>query len=71
MNEIQTRLIDLQYTSLGYAELYVAVATLFRRFDFDLVNVLRERDIDLMRDCFVGEPSLESPGVRATVKRAS
>lgn len=68
-NDTKTRLLRPRDHSLAYAELYTAIATIFRRFDFELLDVVRERDIDPMRDCFVGEPSLESPGVRVTLRR--
>lgn len=68
-NDTETRLLSLRNHSLAYAELYTAIATLFRRLDFELLDVVRERDIDPMRDCFIGEPSLESPGVHVTLRR--
>lgn len=45
------------------AELYLVVATVFRRFDMELYDTIRERDIDVVRDCFIGEVSPESRGV--------
>lgn len=50
--------------SLAYAEMYISLAMLFRRFDLQLYETYRARDIDLVRDCFVGETKKESPGVR-------
>lgn len=52
-----------QYYSLALAELYIVVACLFRRFDLQLHETFRERDIDTARDCFIGETSPESVGV--------
>ncbi|KAG9243560.1 cytochrome P450 [Calycina marina] len=53
---------------LGYefatAEIYIMLAAIFRRFDLDLFETTRERDVDFTRDCFLGQPSLESKGVR-------
>ena len=46
------------------AELYIVLATIFRRFDLELHDTVRERDIDVVRDSFLGEPSFESKGVR-------
>lgn len=40
------------------------IACLFRRFDLELYDTIRERDIDMKSDFFIGEPSLESLGVR-------
>jgi hypothetical protein len=45
------------------AEMYMTVATILRRFDLELYDTVRERDIDVVRDCFLGEPSFESKGV--------
>lgn len=41
---------------------------LFRRFDFELCGVDRKRDVDVKRDCFLGQPSRESQGVRVKVR---
>lgn len=41
---------------------------MFRGFDFELVDVVRERDVDVVRDCIVGFPSTESKGVRVKVR---
>lgn len=54
--------------NLAWAELYLASANVFKRFDFELMDVVRERDINIVRDCFVGFPSTESKGVRVRVK---
>jgi len=53
----------------AYAELYLAIAVLVRRFEFSLHETIRERDVDLTRDCFIGDTSLDSPGVRVKVVR--
>ncbi|KAH9885949.1 putative flavonoid 3-hydroxylase [Xylariomycetidae sp. FL2044] len=50
--------------NLGYAELYIALASLFRRRTLELYDVIKERDIDIVRDCFIGEVSLETKGVK-------
>lgn len=50
--------------NFALAELYTVIACLFRRFDLELHDTTRERDIDYARDCFIGEPSPESVGVR-------
>ena len=46
------------------AELYITIACVFSRFDLQLHDTIRARDIDSVRDCFVGEVSPESRGVR-------
>lgn len=47
--------------------MYIALATLLRRFDFELYEVVRERDINHHRDCFLGEPRDDTKGVRVKV----
>lgn len=53
--------------SLAYAELYLTVAILVRRFDFELYMTER-KDVDIARDCFVGQSEIGSKGVRVSVK---
>jgi len=48
---------------LAYANLYHVLAALFRRFDLELVDTVRERDVDIARDQFVSKPSKGSRGV--------
>ena len=50
--------------SFALAELYITLACLFHRYDLELYDTIRERDIDVARDCFIGEPSPSSVGVR-------
>lgn len=52
------------------AELYIFIACLFQRFELQLYDTIRERDIDTARDFFIAETSPESPGVRAKVVKA-
>ncbi|CAL8576589.1 hypothetical protein XPA_002464 [Xanthoria parietina] len=52
----------------AWAELLICTAILFRRFAFELVDVDRARDIDVQRDCFLGQPSRESRGLRVKVR---
>lgn len=53
--------------SLANTELYLAVAAVFWRFELELVDTNRERDVDSSRDCFTGEASAKSKGVRVLV----
>lgn len=53
--------------NLALAELYLILGTVFRRFDLELFETTKERDIDIARDCFIGEPSKQSKGVRSRV----
>ena len=55
------------FYSLAYAEIYLGLAAMFRRFELELFDTLRKRDVDTVRDCFVGMPSPESKGVRLKV----
>ena len=58
-------------SSFAWAELLIAAAAIFRRFDFELFETDRKRDVDAQRDCFLGEPSKESRGVRVRIRRAT
>jgi hypothetical protein len=57
----------IELCNFAYAELYLPLSTLFRRFDLQLFETYRKRDIDHVRDCFLGEPDPQSPGVRVKV----
>jgi cytochrome P450 len=54
---------------MGFAmtELHITLATIFRRFDFELYGTTREKDIDTARDCFLAETLPGSLGVRVKV----
>ncbi|KAF2164366.1 hypothetical protein M409DRAFT_25245 [Zasmidium cellare ATCC 36951] len=54
-------------TNVAYAEMYLAVAALVARFDFEFVDFDMKRDLEVTRDTFVGMPSKESRGVRVKV----
>lgn len=49
---------------LAMAELYLVLGTMFRRFDMDLYHTVKEDDVDVARDCFIGEPKVSSLGIR-------
>jgi hypothetical protein len=53
--------------SFAMTELHITLATIFRRFDFELYGTTREDDIDTARDCFLAETIPGSLGVRAKV----
>ncbi|KOC07349.1 benzoate 4-monooxygenase cytochrome P450 [Aspergillus flavus AF70] len=53
--------------NLVHAELYLAVARLVTRFDMRLHDTIRERDVDVKRDCIIGLPSLEGRGIRVMI----
>ncbi|TVY83338.1 Cytochrome P450 monooxygenase sdnE [Lachnellula suecica] len=52
--------------NLAHAELYLALATVFRRFTFELYNT-DISDIELAHDFFSPSPKLDSKGVRVKV----
>lgn len=52
--------------SFAMAELYLALAYLIRTLDLELYETTREKDIDIIRDCFIGEVAASSKGVRVT-----
>ncbi|KAH8692038.1 cytochrome protein [Talaromyces proteolyticus] len=51
----------------AYTQIFMTIATFLRTFDLELYETYRARDIDQERDCFVGMPSENSPGVRVKV----
>lgn len=55
--------------NLAYAEMYIGLANVIRRFEMQLNDVVRQRDVDVVRDCIVGLPSEESQGVRVVILR--
>lgn len=63
----ERRLILTKSVSLSYAEMYLGLATVLRRFELELFDTVRERDVDVVRDCFVGMPMPEAKGVRVKV----
>lgn len=52
--------------SLAYAELYLAVSTIFRRFDLQLYET-DLKDVQIKHDFFASWPDLSSKGVRAQI----
>lgn len=51
----------------AWAELNMALATIFRRFDLQLYETTKERDVDYVGDCFLGLHHPDSLGVRVKV----
>ena len=62
-SRLGTLIIILDRRSLAYANIYHVLSALFRRFDLELVDTIRERDVDIARDQFVSKPTKESRGV--------
>ena len=54
--------------NLARAELYLILACVYRRFDFDVTLVERERDIDISRDYILGAQASDSPGILVKVE---
>ena len=53
--------------NLAYAEIYLTLAAVFRRFDLELFETTRE-DVDIVHDFFNPSARLDSKGVRVRVK---
>jgi cytochrome P450 len=56
--------------NLANAELYLGLATVFRRFEFEFEGVVKERDWVVSSDMVIGSMSKHSPGVIVRVKDA-
>lgn len=57
--------------NIAYSEMYLGIAALVSRFDMELYEFDSKRDLDIVRDCFIGLPSKESKGVRVKVMNRS
>lgn len=55
--------------NLAMAELYLILAIVFRRFEFDVSEVQKGRDIDVDRDMIVAQPRKDSPGMVVKVNQ--
>ena len=53
--------------NLAWAEMYLILASVFRRFEFDISDIVRECDIDIARDVILGVPSYDSKGAMVRV----
>jgi cytochrome P450 len=56
--------------NLAWAELYLILAHVFARFDFDVSAVDKKRDIDLVRDVILAAPAKGSEGILVKVRSA-
>ena len=56
--------------SFAKAELYIGLAQMFRQFDFELYDTIRERDIDHVWAHIAGEPDKRGKGLRFKVTEA-
>ena len=48
--------------NLAMAQMYMILAVVFRRFEFDISQIVKERDIDTSRDFLVSAPRKDSKG---------
>jgi hypothetical protein len=53
--------------SLAVAELYMTLALVFRRLEFELYDTIEERDVAISHDCTIGMVDYSSVGIRARV----
>ncbi|KAI9705373.1 MAG: hypothetical protein M1820_005203 [Bogoriella megaspora] len=60
-----------QGKDFAVSELQITLATLIRRFCFEIVDTKRDRDVDAVRDCFLTETSPGSRGVKARVLKVN
>jgi hypothetical protein len=63
----QDQIFNCFIHSLAYAEIYLTIGTIFRRFDLELYETTID-DVKIERDFFVAAPSLSSKGIRGLVK---
>lgn len=54
---------------LAHANMFIILATLFRRFEMQVVDTVQERDVDIVRDYFVSKPSRKGKGVSLRIVR--
>ena len=57
--------------NLAWAEMYLVLAGVVGRFEFDVSGVVRKRDVDCVRDCLTAAPAWESRGIVVGVRRVS
>ena len=55
--------------SVAWAVMYLTIAGLVRRFDFELYETTRARDFVITRDCFFGTTTESSAGIRMRVTK--
>lgn len=54
--------------SLAYCEMYLALANVLRRFEFELFKTGLE-DVEVVSNALVGHPRKESKGVRVKIRK--
>jgi cytochrome P450 len=53
--------------NLAYAELYMALVYVFRSFEMETYETIKERDVETTNDCFIGMTDLSSVGIRVKI----
>ena len=66
LHSAPNKLILCSRNSLAYAELYLTIASIFRRFEMELVDTTIE-DVRTVHDFFVSAPGLNSHGVQVRI----
>ncbi|EMC92456.1 hypothetical protein BAUCODRAFT_78040 [Baudoinia panamericana UAMH 10762] len=61
---------DVINCSFAMTNILTALTVVFRRFQLELVDTVRERDVDHSRTWFIGEPRADSLGIRVRVVKA-
>ena len=54
-------------SDFAHVEMYLVLAMLLPRFELELFDTYRERDVDYIRDCFLGGCEPSSRGIRVRV----
>lgn len=52
---------------VAWTELYLTLASIVMKFDFEIHDTIWERDVKIEREYFVGMPSKEAKGVRMKI----
>jgi len=56
-----------QGMDFAWAEMYIALAAIITRFEFELYDTIHERDVKFVSDCFIGMPDKSCKGIRMRV----
>ena len=55
--------------NLAMAEVYLTLAHVLRRFEFELYDTVAPRDTEIVRDSFIGMVDGKSKGIRVRVTK--
>ena len=56
--------------SFAWAQMYLGLAAMFRRYKMTLYDTERSRDVDHTWGGFVGEPATNSKGIRVLINKS-